>query len=182
MRLFLAIDLPAKVREQIFSQTKDLRKDYPDGDWTEPHNYHITVHFFGEVTRVDSIKKRVEEVVYDFDSFYLYTQGVDLFMKNKITLYTTFLRQKKLEEMVQGIREKFAHEVIDTRTFVPHLTIGRYRIPSKQQYFALQKRIQRISIDAEFEVKRLVLFESDLSGKRPVYNEVLSFPLAEKAS
>ncbi len=179
MRLFLAIDLPTETKKQIMSQVSSLRKEYPACNWVDAENYHITVYFFGEVQKIDKIKERIERLTYDRTSFYLYSYGMDLFMKNKITLYTTFLRQKALEDIAERMYNHFTQDFPGERKFVPHLTVCRCRIPSKQQYFVLQKRIQRMSVDVEFPVKKLVLFESILNGKKPFYKSVASFPLLE---
>lgn len=179
MRLFLAIDLPTKTKQQIFAQLAELRDDYPDCTWVDAANYHITVHFFGEVTEVAKVKGQLERLLYDRNPFHLYLRGIDLFIKNKITLHITFLRQKELEETARRVSE-FYGQANGQRVFVPHLTIGRCRIPSKQQYFAFKKRILKITVDGDFPVKRLVLFESDLRGKKPVYRPIHVFPLAEK--
>ena len=182
MRLFLAIDLPSEVKQTIFSQLTSLREQYPDCNWVKWEDYHITVHFFGEVSQLDRLKERLERNLYEARSFRLYSQGIDLFMKNKITFFITFLRQKIIEDIEQGLKRDFGENEGDERTFVPHLTVGRYRIPSKQQYFVLQKRLARSEIDIEFPVKKFVLFESDLSGKSPSYQKRMTFKLLNEST
>ena len=97
MRLFLAIDLPTASKKKLAEQLEKLMNDYTNFTWVPPENYHITLHFFGEINNVEKIKKKVEEAIFDVESFRLYSLGADLFIKNKILLYIYFKREKKAE-------------------------------------------------------------------------------------
>ncbi len=171
MRLFLAIDLPKKVKTKLEEQITPLKKEYPQFEWVSEKNYHITIHFFGEVENVKSLEKRLEEYLYDKESFYLYSYSVDLFINHKIIVYLDFRREKKLEAIADQIKTD-SHE-----NFVPHLTLARCRIPSKQQYFVLKKRVHKLNVDISFQVRKLVLFQSILGGRIPVYKVVKKIPL-----
>jgi len=70
--------------------------------------------------------------------------------------------EKKLEELDNKLGNQ-------TMKFIPHLTIARSRIPSKQQYFVLKKRVEKINIDISFKVNEVILFESVLSKHHPLY-------------
>lgn len=175
MRLFLAIDLPVKIKKQISDKLEKLRIDYPDFTWVEESNYHITFFFLGEVMEPEKAVRKIEDALYDQEMFYLYSGEAGLFMNNKITMYLGFRREKKTEETVKKI--KLAFQVKDNKRFVPHLTFARYRIPSKQQYFVLKKRLRLLKIDVEFPVKKLVLFQSILQTGRPVYKKIKSYEL-----
>ncbi|MHB1133054.1 MAG: RNA 2',3'-cyclic phosphodiesterase [Chloroflexota bacterium] len=58
MRLFIALELPAKVRDELGRQQADLRalvaqQNLPAGSslkWTAPEGIHLTLKFLGEVT------------------------------------------------------------------------------------------------------------------------------------
>lgn len=164
MRLFLAIDLPKKVKHSLEEQIAPLKKEYPQFEWVKEKNYHITVHFFGEVMDVEKLVKRLEEYVFDQESFYLYSFGADLFINHRIVPYISFRREKKLETIAKRIK--------GNAKYVPHLTLARSRVPSKQQYFVLKKRMGRLNVDISFQVKNLVLFQSILGGRYPEYKIV----------
>lgn len=178
MRLFLAIDLPSEMKEQLDNQLYDLKKEYPQFTWVSPENYHITLHFFGEVADVEKIKKGVENAIYDVPSFHMYSSEADLFIHKTIVLYITFARSRALEELVNKIRERF--QVDEKQKFVPHLTVARYKIPSKQQYFLIKKKMQNLEVDLEFPVNKIYLFDSILGGKKPTYKNIGEFFLLEK--
>lgn len=175
MRLFLAIDLPDKVKKSLSGQLFDLKKKYPDFFWVDENNYHITLLFLGEMTNVKKIKDKVKAAIYDKFHFYLYSYKMDLFMKSKITVYLGFRREKKIEELVKVVRETLGF--YNEKKYIPHLTLARCRIPSKQQYFVLKKILSKQSLDIEFPVKKMCLYESISTGKEPIYKKISSFPL-----
>lgn len=170
MRIFLAIDLLTKTKKDLEEQLKDMRLEFPQFSWIPKENFHITLHFFGEVTKTDKLINRLNEQLYDKESFYLYSTDVDLFINQKIIIYLNFRKEKKLLKIEKAIASK--------RGFIPHLTFARSRIPSKQQYFVLKKRLEKLKIDIAFPVKKLYLFESlPNGGKYPVYKKLAKFPL-----
>jgi 2'-5' RNA ligase len=147
MRLFLAIDLPPEAKKSVARQLADLRREYPYFRWVDPENYHLTLHFFGDV-KPEKINQWMSDLVYDMPTFYLYSSELDLFIKDNLTLYIGFYRNKELEGLVKKIKEKSA--LGTSRRFVSHLTFGRYRIPSKQQYLLIKKKLKKSSLDVEF--------------------------------
>ncbi len=177
MRLFLAIALPDKIKKQIQDQLQDIQKDYADFNWVSGENYHITIQFYGERNDEKEIRKQLADALYDQESFYLYSTEVDLFMKNRITIYLNFRREKKIEELEKKLRTLPANDHHDK--FIPHLTLARCRIPSKQQYFVLKKRLHKLNIDISFPVKEIYLFESRLGDKKPVYKKLDKIKLLE---
>lgn len=176
MRLFLAIDLPLSQKKSIYEQLKDIRLEYPQFSWVSLENYHITVHFYGETDRLATIKKKLKDNLYDQKSLYLYATDCDLFIHKKITIYLNFRREKNLELLAQKIYTLPNYNFNSKRRFVPHLTLARCKIPSKQQYFVLKKRLEKIKIDVSFKVSRLFLFKSILGGNKPVYKKIANFP------
>jgi len=176
MRLFLAIDIPKPVKEKLSGQLASLKKLYPDFQWVPPNNYHITVYFFGETSQLDRIKKELRDLLFDGESFYLYSLKLDLFINNKILIYTGFRREKKLEILAGKIERSFDTQKRSGKYF-PHLTLARHRIPSKQQYFALNTRLAKLAIDIDFPVNSLILFESIIVGKTPIYKQIEKFDL-----
>ncbi len=177
MRLFLAVELPEKIKEQLDEQLEKIKKEYPQFVWVSSENFHITIHFFGETNKVVEIKKKIKDIVWDQTNFFLYSFIPDVFVNHKLVVYLTFRRQKKIEELAERISTNFDSNSVSERKFIPHLTLARGRRSSKQQYFVLKKRLQKLDIDISFQVKRIVLFESILTGKRPVYKKIVSVPL-----
>lgn len=180
MRLFLAVELPEKVRKQLDEQLVPIKKEYPQFTWVTPENFHVTIHFFGERNDVDRIKKRIKDLLWDQTIFYLYSFNLDVFVNHKLVVYLTFNREKKIEQLASRIKENFDGNKVNERKFIPHLSLARGPRSSKQQYFVLKKRLEKINIDISFMVKELVLFESILYGRRPLYKKLATFSLIKE--
>lgn len=176
MRLFLAVELFSKTKKEVDDQLSEIKKIYPQFQWLPSDNYHITVNFFGEVSDPKKLIDRLEQVLYDKKSFYLYSISVDLFIHNKITIVLNFRREKTIEIIHESVEEVF-QKFESSLKFIPHLTLARYKIPSKQQYFVIKKRLSRMTVDVFFKVNKLVLFESILGRTQPIYKKIHTFKL-----
>ncbi len=180
MRLFLAVDLPTKIKKDLDKQLEDIKKEYAHLNWVPQENYHLTLHFFGETNDIGNIKNKVEEAIFDANSFNLYSFNADLFLNSKIVLYISFRREKVLEKLVSAVMQHFSIKEKEGQKFVPHLTVARYKIPSKQQYLLLKKKLNQLDIEIAFPVRKIYLFESILTGKKPVYKKIAVFPLLKQ--
>lgn len=176
MRLFLAIDLPQEAKKNLFKQLTKVRQEYKDFRWVPENNYHLTLQFFGDEYKETEIIKHVEESVFDVPNQQLYATDVGVFIDSKITIYLNFRRNKELERLVEVIKDRL--KIQSNKKFIPHLTLARYKIPSKQQYFALRKRLANLELDIDFPVTSICLFESIMTDGKPFYEKRAEFPLA----
>lgn len=179
MRTFLAIDIPTPIQEKLAKQLSELKEDYQQFSWVSPENFHITLQFFGEVENIEKLKKKIETAVYDIPAFHMFSQGADVFIHHKIVLHVLFQRQKIVEELVERVRNAVGQveHYSQQYKFVPHVTIARSKIPSKQQYFHLKKKLERMDIDIDFPVNKIFLYQSILESQAPVYKKLVEFPL-----
>lgn len=178
MRYFLGIDLPTEAKKTITHQLKNFRKDYPYFSYVNEENYHITLHYLGDDISKDAVKPAVENVVFDTPEFQLYANTGDIFINYKITMFITFLREKTLDTLVENIRTQL--QVQDQKKFVPHLTFARYKLPSKQQYFLVKKKLEQMKFDFYFAVNSIYLYESKLTRGQPVYEKLEEFKLVSR--
>jgi 2'-5' RNA ligase len=179
MRTFLAIELPDSVKTKLDKQLVQLKKEHAQLSWVPSKNYHITVHFFGEIENIDKLKKRIEDALYDAEEFQLFSLGMGIFIDNKITLFVDFERQKKLEDLVSKIHDRVLHTREKVK-FIPHITVARYKVPSKQQYLHLKKKLEEMDIDIEFPVQKIYLYQSVLQPQASQYTKIAEFPLHEE--
>ena len=178
MRLFLAIDLPKAVKEKIYQELSSFRNDYREFNWVPFENYHITLYFFGETNKNESIDRRIKKVVFDQEGFHLYSNALDFFIRGKkMIIFLNFQRERKLEKLVEKVNKEFFSDFHQEKKYLPHLTLARCRLPSKQQYFLLKKKIKQIKINISFLVKEIILFQSLLGGKKPVYKKISTISL-----
>lgn len=175
MRAFLAIDIPDDIKQSIDQQITPFKKEYSDMTWVTPENYHITLQFLGDITEPEKIEKKIEDAIFEIPPFTLFSQGADLFLGDKIVIYLNFFRQKVVEQLMENFRQQFDPQ--STKPLVPHLTLARYRVPSKQQYLLIKKKIQNLEVEAEFSVNKIYLYSSILSGPKPEYKKIKEYTL-----
>ena len=156
----LMIELSDETRKQIVEQLADFRKLYPQFQWEKIENYHILVHSFGEFSDKKSSNKLLETALYDKNIFYLYSFEVALTIGNNIVLYLDFRREKEIERINERIRE-LSSSMQSSEKYVPRLLLAKYKIPSKQQYFVIKKRLSNLEVDISFKVNKLSLFEGE---------------------
>lgn len=156
----LKIELSDVTKQQIVVQLADFRKQYPQFQWEEKENYNILVHSFGEFSDKKSTINKIETALFDKNLFYLYAFEVNLTIQNKITLYLDFRREKEIERISKSINDQFSINQ-NKKRYIPQLIIANYKIPSKQQYFVIKKRLANLEIDISFKVNKLSLFEGE---------------------
>lgn len=177
MRLFLGIDLPVTEKQKLYKQIEPLMRKYPSFDWVDPHLYHATLQFFGEVDDVTGLTDVMERVTFDKKSFYLYGLDLGMFSSlHQLTLYLHFQRQKAIDDIVDDV-EALYPAFVKQRSFIFHTTIAKAKASSKQQYFHLKKRLREIHIDISFPVDNLILFGSTRDNEGRKYIELKRFPL-----
>lgn len=180
MRVFLAIDLPQTVKKKIFQRIEIIRNYYSHYNWVNQENYHITLFFFGEIdeSEIEKIKRKISNGIWDIKPFYLYTRSISVFSKQKHVLYINFYREKEIELLATKIRNLFDNKYkTNKQKYIPHLTLARGKRSSKQQYFALLKKLKKINIKIGFSVNKIKLYQSILTPERPVYKQLWEFNL-----
>ena len=175
MKVFLAIKIPLAARRQIEEQIADFKMEYPYMTWVPEENYHLTLYNFDDMEDTKKIEKVIEDSLFEIRPFTLFAMGIDIHLSDKITLYMNFYREKMLEALIKTIYE--AVNDSDKREIAPHVVLARYKVPSKQQYLLIKKKIHNLSIDIEFLVPKIYLYESITGGKKPVYKKLAEFTL-----
>lgn len=156
----LIIELSDETRQQIVDQMADFRKQYPQFQWEKTENYNILIHSFGEFSDKKSIIEKIETALFDKKLFYLYSFEVALTIGNNIVLYMDFRREKEIERISESIKG-LTSRMESPEKYAPRLTIAKYKIPSKQQYFVIKKRLSNLEVDVSFKVNKLSLFERE---------------------
>jgi 2'-5' RNA ligase len=183
MRLFVGLEIPSEVRENLAALLKSLRAVSPQTRWVRPENLHVTLKFIGEVpeaklagVRVALASVRSEQpVALDF-------RGLGFFPNEKHprVFWAGIVASPNLKTLaadIDGATEKLGIPR-EQRPFSPHLTLARFEPPRLPE--TLRAAIQE-NTGREFgswHTSQFHLIESKLKRSGAEYTTVESFRLA----
>lgn len=183
MKLFFAVRVPEELLYDIEEQLKPLKKKYPYFYWIPPENYHITVYYLGEYKeeKIPKLVLRSETALFEAEKVHLFSYGLDLFSNQKISIHIAMRRNKRLEKTNEQLTHVFGDRNRNKKRFpfTPHISIARYKIPSKQQYLHIAKQLHAYEFEIDFPVETVDLLDSVPNGSSPHYNLIHTFSLVE---
>ena len=168
MILISSIITPISTGAKLQSQLGQLKGDYPYFNWVPVDAYYVPVVNFGHIDNLDlpDIYSKISENIYDIEPTILYSQSVEINIKDEITLFVKFQRNKPFEVIQKRILDTFdLHELNTKENFGTSITIAKYKIPSKQQYLHLKKKISKIDVDIQIPVTGLNILESQTENQ-----------------
>jgi 2'-5' RNA ligase len=187
MRLFIAIEIPDSVKQQIALVQMQLKKAGADASWTRPEGIHLTLKFLGETdeSKIQDLMNSLRTAVKGMELFRLAVSNAGAFpnLKNPRVLWIGL--SGDLDPLVQ-LQESVEKEMQtlgfapEERKFSPHLTLARIKYPKPR--FSWQQAIEALpTIDATaFEVRTVSLMKSELRGTGAVYAEMGSVELESR--
>src|SRR6266481_4219009 len=183
MRLFVALEIPSDVRENLAALLKSLRAVSPQTRWVRPENLHVTLKFIGEMpeTKLAAIRNALAGVRSD-QSVALDFRGLGFFPNEKHPrVFWAGIEAspnlKTLAAEIDGATEKLGIPR-EQRPFSPHLTLARFeppRLPEKLRA-AIQENAEREF--GSLRTSQFHLIESKLKPSGAEYTTVESFPFA----
>ncbi|MGH7848264.1 MAG: RNA 2',3'-cyclic phosphodiesterase [Candidatus Binatia bacterium] len=186
IRVFIGVRIEPDVARKIAEAQIQLRDRIAGVRWVAEANYHFTLKFLGPVeeNRIAQISGALKEWVGHFSPFVVSARGIGVFPDiRKPRVLWVGLDSKSLEPLASKIEESmesvgFARE---SRSFKPHLTLGRWRDPAKQTD-KLRNEIDPWKAKAfgDSDVKEVVLFQSTLKPAGAVYSELEMFALGAR--
>jgi 2'-5' RNA ligase len=178
-RLFIAIEIPAEVQEKLYAGlwTSDPAKQNKIR-LTQQRNLHLTLRFLGdvEVGQINTLELALKTAARTAVPFEIRIDQGGAFpnWKQPRILWAGFEALPVLTNLYQEIQCSlntigFPKE---SKPFKPHITLARvpdYLTPlTDEEKSTLQQSLSQIRINP-FTVSQITLFQSDLSGKAPVY-------------
>ncbi len=188
LRLFIAIELPFALLEQIDRVVAPLRLHLP-GElirWVPYQNIHLTLKFLGEVspTNFQLICQVIAQEASRYSPFELTIQGWGVFpdLKRPRVLWIGVQAPAVLFRLQRGIdaaTQRLGY-VSEERNFTPHLTIGRVRTQASPEEIALLRSTLQsfsLSLKESFTVNALHLIKSELQPQGARYTRLFTAPL-----
>lgn len=186
MRLFVALEIPTPVRENLAALLKSLHALSAQPRWVRPENLHVTLKFIGKWApeKLDALRSALGAVRVD-QPVTLDFRGLGFFPNEKrprvfwagieasANLVTLASEIDRATEKLGIPREQ--------REFLPHLTLARFEPPGLPE--KLRGTIQE-NAAREFgslHTNRFNLIESKLKPSGAEYTTLQTFPFAAEA-
>jgi 2'-5' RNA ligase len=187
VRLFVALEIPAAVRDNLAAQIKELRDlPAPLADqqlrWVRPENLHVTLKFVGEVAaaKLEGIRSTLTAIGLEAPVD-VHFRGLGFFPDEKCPrlLWVGLNASGSLPVLARNIDGALERQGIarDERAFTPHLTLARFAPGGLHEKLcaAIQKNGKRDF--GAFQAREFHLIESKLKPSGAEYTTLASFPL-----
>ena len=175
MRTFVAIELPAEIKDQIAAVQQELKKTSAQVSWVKPGNIHVTLKFLGEVeeSKITKVFSAAQAGCKGIKKFRIGLKGLGGFpnlKRPRVIWVGTASGEKELMELQSKVEQELEKNDFprEERKFTPHFTIGRIKIPKGVE--KLSEAVEKTEFAApEFEVKEVVVMQSQLHPAGAVY-------------
>ncbi len=160
MRLFVAVKFDKETSDAIYSRLKALKSCCDGGVFTRKENLHLTLAFIGESSRPQKALECIKN--HKFEPFEVSLGSLGHFRD----LYYLSVVSEGLAPLAEGIRKELldAGFEIDTKPFVPHITLGRQCRLISEPAMTLELVTDTVS--------EVCLMRSDRINGKLVYTEI----------
>jgi len=187
-RLFIGIALPREVAGPLAVRAERLKRKLPFRSWTEPADYHVTLHFLGETpaSRAADAAAAVRDAAARCAPPALSLAGPGTFGPADAPrvlwcgVAEPPAQAGRLAALHAALAERLAAAgfALEARPLRPHVTLARGGGPGCGAA-ALAAAWQAAAVPGaagEWAAQRCTLFRSHL-GRRPSYERLAEFPL-----
>ena len=178
LRLFVAFDVPQRVRDAAQTAVAPWRERFPRAKWVPEQNQHVTLKFLGATwpRLVPWVQETVAAVAHARAPVPTRALGLGAFpnaRRARVLWVGLDDAARGLDRIAAGLDEAFSREFApETRGFTPHLTVARFVPPVELEGL---EDVELIS--DPFEIDRIVLYRSHLRRPAPVYEELGAYAL-----
>src|SRR5882762_1398467 len=183
MRLFVALEIPSAVRENLAALVKSLRAVSPQTRCARPENVHVTLKFIGEVAaaRLAAIRSALAGVRSE-QSVTLDFRGLGFFPNEKHprVFWAGIEASPNLKTLAADI-DKATEKLgipVEKRHFSPHLTLARFESPRLPEKLRAAIEENAACDFGSVRTSQFHLIESKLKSTGAEYTTVESFPIA----
>ncbi len=174
MRLFVAVELAAAVRDVIAAGLGRLKRDQPRARWVRPEGMHLTIKFLGERPEgfVSEIDGAAAAALAALPAVHVRLGGGGFFPNDSRPRVAWVGGEAGgLERWVGAVDDAAASLGVERepRPYTPHLTLARLERPWGAQaveHFRVEVGKWRLP---EFVASEAVLFRSELTPAGPVH-------------
>lgn len=189
MRLFVALEIPRHLRDELGERARSSGRGLPKARWVRPEAMHLTLAFLGETAPevLPGLHRELESAFASAPAFTLRLGTSGVFPpRGKARVIWTAVADGSggdsealaaLQRTVAEAVRRGASVAPDERPYHPHVTLARCSPP--WAHGAVERFLERLGEPpAEtFEVEEGFLFESELRPSGARYRVVETYPL-----
>ncbi|MEM7660098.1 MAG: RNA 2',3'-cyclic phosphodiesterase [Bacteroidota bacterium] len=169
-RLFLGIPLPDFVEKSLLGW-QETQPRLPGIKWVRHDQWHLTVYFFGGVEEemMGNLESLIQLALREQKSFELSFQGWATAppRKEPRMLWARYQRHPEFDGMVaklRGLYQQIQPDLPSRFKPIPHVTLARLKTPDLAREITWPEKSL-----PNFQVKEVVLWESELTPEGPEY-------------
>ncbi|MBS0643675.1 MAG: RNA 2',3'-cyclic phosphodiesterase [Acetobacteraceae bacterium] len=178
MRLFVALDLPWALRQQVAALANG---GIPGARWVPPDNYHITLRFIGETPGYRAEEIDLALAGLRARGFALTLTGLGTFAKGgrSTSLWVGVERNPQLDHLQNKIETALQRIGLEPerRRFQPHVTLARLDNAPEGKIASYMQAHNLFRADP-VPVEHFTLFSSQLGKEASVYTAEVEYALA----
>lgn len=187
MRLFVAVNFPARLRQKIARLSRPLQEAGVPGRWTEPDMVHLTLKFIGEVpaVEVDPLIATLEEVAGSFRPFEMKFGPIGAFPspRRPRVVWLGVEQTPELRFIKDDLERRLAELGIarEERPYQPHVTLGRSPAEAEAGEFRRLEEVARtLAVSDTYRVTHLDLMKSKLGNDGAVHTRLVAARLGTR--
>jgi 2'-5' RNA ligase len=176
MRLFVALDLPWAIKEEL----GDLSFNLNGARWVPQDNFHLTLRFIGEASRLQAEEIDLALVSMRGRGFAFSLSGLGWFEKNGRvnTLWAGVERNQDLARLQAKVETALHRAGVppERRRFTPHVALARMDMqvsPALASFVQANNLYRSVPIRAD----NITLFSSFLGKDQPTYTPEAEYAL-----
>jgi RNA 2',3'-cyclic 3'-phosphodiesterase len=186
LRAFVAMELPGDLLKTLEAGQSELKRRGVRARWIRPESLHLTLKFLGNISadQVAAVTDALQAAAGRHGAFCLTAAGIGVFpgVRRPRVLWAGLSGdiaalaqlQRDLDDRLVAVG--FSREA---RDFHGHLTLGRFSTEVDSGRIADVVASYTSTIFGGFEVREVVLFQSDLQPQGPVHTALARAKLRE---
>lgn len=189
MRTFIALELPAEIKNTLILLQEQLKKCNADLKWVKPVNIHLTLKFLGEIdaSLLDPVTAILKEVAQDTPAFSVRLSSVGAFPNlhyPKVIWAGLHQGGQETQAIATELEQRLEKIGIprETKAFSSHITLAR--VHSNLRKEGLAETIQNLTKDLSLslpqetcKISKIILFRSTLTPQGPLYEALATVNL-----
>ncbi len=184
LRLFVAVNIQDIIKQKLKECQERLKESDGDVKWVDTKNIHITLKFLGYVEEghLDEVKDIIRKSTEGMKPFRLKFKGMGAFPRFQRPQVVFAMAEDEaghLASISSSLEEGFQSLGIEKedRVFEAHLTLGRVKSPHNiEKLVRVMERYKNEPFGEEL-VTSVLLMQSQLTPKGPIYTRVEEFTL-----